>query len=427
MDPQNYDFIPTPSTKTGPSTKRVLRRKLTAEEAQAIAQQSNDEIGRAVLKGLSILMDSGPTDLSQALTIVRHGRLTLRFRRLAKQFYQLYREEMPYSEKEWFKRLKQVVRSLRRRYAELPDNHTNSFFKKLPELFDRLGRLAAVTGPLRLAPELIGEILNVVRVAASRILPREYGTGITDVDVEEVERHLLAFGADLGRSGAETEEAAKDVAKDLARFLRALTDYDPTNVVASDYALVNAGARLVVALAGANSLLGLLAQLNVYVGIRKLMPAREYADAMQRIGDAAEALVNDAQTDRLHKDLSRNLPEQEELPRASRLASYCRGNLIFTALSEALETVDRDKRKAWVVEAQAAADHVAKRDSAFHQVSWYRLAISAVADIDAPGEFKKFVGRVDQAKAWADLESIRAHFAHDDLIEHIESQFAKAK
>src|SRR5207248_662183 len=102
-----------------------------------------------------------------------------------------------------------------------------------------------------------------------------------------------------------------------------------------DFQIVSTGSRLVIALSGANSLFGVLAQLNVYVVLRALMEPEEYMTGMDRLSDAAEALVGDARTKKTLARLNPDPQATDRFPSAQRVASFCKGNLTFTALSTA--------------------------------------------------------------------------------------------
>jgi hypothetical protein len=368
----------------------VIAAKRSAETSRAWAEAGDDVLVMGMENLLlELRMETLPAELVDSLASIKDGTPRLNYEAVTELLWSVYREDLPYSYEELRRRLQGYARDCRRRCreeVEEEESRMSTFLEKIPALYERLHRLSlpgageSFSLPDNLSPAVYSEILNVVRGAVGRVLPREYGEGIRDADVGEVEGLLLKLGTELQNQWGDNPQAKGLIAQDLAKFLNGLLDYDPATP-SCDFVLLNSGARLLIELTGPASFFGLFAQLNIYQVIDRLLTRDQYLDVMQRLADDAEILTQDRSVREMVAGLNRSLPGgQEGLPTVRRLASYCLGNLVFAALDVALaEDTPQDDKKALLTRAKVAAGVIAQKDSSFEQNAWYKLAI-AVAE-----------------------------------------------
>ena len=167
------------------------------------------------------------------------------------------------------------------------------------------------------------EVLTAVRSAAGRVIDRDFGEGIPEhVDLDSLEGRFLCFVRDTLRRNAFGSDAG-GLEHDLRRLLITLADHDAT--AESDMKLVMHGSAVVRSLLGADSLPGVMAQLNVLVSGRGLIDTDLYVAEMLRLAALAESMRDDAET-KTYLNWNRRLPEDRRLPSPIRVASYCRTN-----------------------------------------------------------------------------------------------------
>ena len=184
--------------------------------------------------------------------------------------------------------------------------------------------------------------------------------------------------------------------RNLARFLNELENYDPS-IPTGDFVLVNTGARLLIELTGSSSFFGIFAQLNIYQVIDHLLERIDYLNAMDHLGEGAEKLTEDREVREMVKRLNQSAPDDDRLPNARRLWSYCQGNLVMAALDAALaDDVTAEERAALVAHGAEAAKKIAMKDSSFEQVEWYRLAMAA-AEAELLGNADRFEEKVERS------------------------------
>jgi len=373
-----------------PRVKRTIAARATAQVARARRDSADQVILQAFLKFVGKLLHGEAwLQEEQASQLMKRGGkgLHLDLQEWIKIEFGNSLEVLPCSIEELAKRLQGYIKDLKSKYQRIvaeDENAMSSFLERIPALFERLHRLSASpTGETpsllrEVSNELRAEILNVVRGAAARAMPAEFGEGIADADVDRLEEMLLNLGRVVQQQWTE-EKARGTLSDDLSKFLRALQDYDPESVTC-DFALLHYGARLLVMLSDPASFFGLFAQLNVYAVIDHLMSREEFIAAMQRIAAAAEGPAQSRQVREMVAKLNEHAEsDADKLPTARRLSSYCLGNLIFAALDYSLsdESLTAARRVELLEKAVKAADHVAANDSAFVQVAWYRLAVAA--------------------------------------------------
>lgn len=419
---------------------RIIAKRKSLETLFSWAQADDRLVAEGMMGIVSGFLEGTlPPEFVGRLSSIKAGSARLDYQAITEFLWRIYEDRLPYSYDELKSRIYASVRDLRRRCrqeVEELDSRMNNFFKDIPALYERLHRLSlpAVGAdgsgglPGQLAPEVYAEILNVVRGAVGRILPREYGEGIEDVDVDVLEHLLLDFGTQLQSQWADRADSGGVVAEDLRKFLSALNDYDPSTPC-SDFALLNSGARLLVELTRPDGFFGVFAKLNVYVTIDRLLPREQYLDVMQQLADEAEVLTHDHSVQAMVAGLNRQKPEgREGLPTARRLASYCLGNLVFTALDTSLIGGSPEKdRRSLIGRAKLAANVVALRDSSFEQNDWYKLA-SAAAESDLSGQDKLFddvVKKLGTKRSFEILSRIRQQVNQVLIVDAIERRLLK--
>lgn len=442
---RNGDFMlaePGPNDERPRKQRRIIAARAAAETTAAWAEAGESCLSEGMFMMIADLRRSTlPSGVVDRLASVKAGTSRLDYKALAQLLWGVYQEDLPYSFDELRGRIRDYVRDLRRRCREEIEERAarmSTFLEKIPALYERLYRLSmpgagggtagSLALPDNLAPEVYAEILNVVRGAVGRVLPREYGEGIRDADVDQVEDLLLQLGKKLQDQWGDNPEAKGLIAEDLKKFLAGLLDYDPATP-SCDFVLLNSGARLLIELTGPTSFFGLFAQLNIYQVIDRLLSRDQYLDVMQRMADDADTLAQDRSVRDMVAGLNRSVPSgQEGLPSARRLVSYCLGNLVFAALDTALaEDTPEGNRKPLLARAKTAAGVIAQKDSAFEQNAWYKLAIAA-AEAEVLGDEQRFATAVHGLgikEAFIISERIRRQVDRDVLIGAIDRRLLR--
>jgi hypothetical protein len=183
--------------------------------------------------------------------------------------------------------------------------------------------------------------------------------------------------------------------------------------------LVLAGARVVIGLAGAESLPGVLAQLNVAVVGREMLGSELYRSELLRLAEAALKLHEDEPTKRLLRRV-RRLPEDRRLPSPLRVRSYSLNNAATHILERLFtgELADDDGRL--LRKARWCIDQMRRRDGAFALIDATR-AIDAATGAQLTGDGGP---AVDLFRAWGrqrSLSVLRHVVAYDNCPALVEA------
>lgn len=210
--------------------------------------------------------------------------------------------------------------------------------------------------------EVATTVLGAVRAAAARVIDCDYGEGIPrEVDIDQLETDFLHFVRDM----VNDQPAAASTGADLRKLLITLGEYDGS--AGGDMRLVVDGARVTAALAGPDSLPGVMAQLNVLVAGRNLIETELYCAEMDRLALAAAALHDDAAT-QTYMNWVRRLDEAERVPSPLRVASYCRNNAATHILDRLFTGELADDHSQWLARAAAGIETMAAADSGFELI-----------------------------------------------------------
>ena len=264
------------------------------------------------------------------------------------------------------KRVRTAVRHLRRSVPEeRPPMTGQTVRQKLDELGRQIERdhhalLGGGRADAIVVRRVATDILGAVRAAVGRVIDCDYGEGIPRrIDIDELEGRYLDLVRDMQRAGRLERDASPR--QTLHRLLVALNDYDGD--AASDMRLIVCGARAATTLMGADSLPGLVAQLNLLVAGRDLVDDATYTEQMARLADAATAL-HDEPAARTYLNWVRRLPDDQRVPSPLRIASYCRNNLA-TRLLERVFTGDAADPADALARARAAVEAMQQADPGF--------------------------------------------------------------
>ena len=201
------------------------------------------------------------------------------------------------------------------------------------------------------------EVLAVVRSAASRLIDNDFGEGISgEVDQLALANRFLEY---VQNTTHRTD--APFIQTELRQLLVGLSDYDAT--IEGDMRLVICGSRLIKALTGADSLMGVLARLNVLVAGRNLLETKLYVDQLLQLADTASSLHDDPDTLCL-LNWVRRLPEDRRFPSPLRVASYCLNNAT-TRIFERLFTGQLETSCGWLEQAVQCFEQMQRRDGGF--------------------------------------------------------------
>lgn len=411
----------------------LIRKSLNREEVKARLSENEEsqELAYARLLHNFTNVNSDPIICSEAVAI-RCNRPALDYKYLSARLCQSPEINVPSSTSDPSEEvanvqagIKAFVRHLRSSYREQLcqlENSNVEILDRIRIVFDRLNDNYEVlvasdksaTGR-QLREQSALEIINLVRGAASRVLPAEYGAGIRDTDVRELEGILLEFATRMQR---ESKSPPGTLATDLTRLLQLLGSYN-SKCVADDLAIVESGSRVVIDLVGQRHHCGLLAQLNVIVVLRDALPWNDYVDEMQRLATAAIQLRNDDETKRFGSWMRHKLTPEDRLPSPGRLASYCLGNLVFRSLDAilALEATDLSQVRTAILQ-------VRKQDGSFEQLPWYELAVAAVtcARTEDSSEIKAVICNRGKDAIMQTISQILKHVDYQRIHEAIAMQ-----
>ena len=356
------------------------RRFVTTVEAQVDQVRRNvQDSARAVLTWLAAVSGgSSPQDLEQVLSrCLRPGPDVsgLNYTALAEQIEQTTGLRLSP------KRVRTAVEHLRNGGGRTPES------AKAPAMSRRLdalqglieSNLEELSSPgqkndERLRESVAIDVLATVRCAAGRLIENDYGEGIPDqVDLDQLEGRLLSFVRDVKKRAACA--TGSDLERELHALLVALCDYDGSGE--ADMRLVVEGSRVVTGLAGAGSMPGLMAQLNVYVAGRDLLETPVYVAQMRRLADAAAALHADEKTTQFMGRV-RRLEQDKRLPSPLRLSSFCLNNAA-TRILERLFKGELKGRDRWLSRARAFIEQMAGRDSGFRLIKTTEMIYQTVA------------------------------------------------
>ncbi|MCC6580812.1 MAG: hypothetical protein IT440_10255, partial [Phycisphaeraceae bacterium] len=259
-------------------------------------------------------------------------------------------------------------------------------------------------------------ILAAVRVAAGRVIDHGFGEHISaGLDLDELESAYLDFVRDVSRHGAPASPAAE-----LHRLMLALAGHDGS--AEADMRLVVEGSRVVSTLAGPDSLPGLIAQLNVLVAGRRILPSDVYVREMFRIAEDAAQLHDDDVT-QSYLNWVRRLDEALRVPTPLRVASYALNNAA-THILEHVHTGELTPAATHMARAHHAIDQMRLRDSGFSLLPVTQLIEQAVAaqiaGHDAP--MREYWTRLDEDHALKLLEDLCRYESCDSLVRRISEQ-----
>ncbi len=254
--------------------------------------------------------------------------------------------------------------------------------------------------------QVAADVLAAVRCAAGRLIEKDFGEGIPQsIDVDQLQDRFLEFVRDVMRQGPPPADGPT-LADDLHRLLVTLTDYDRS--AQYDMQVVVDGSRVVAELVGPDSLMGLLAQLNVLMAGRSMLDSQVFCEQMFRLANDAGDLHDDPQTKSLLNWL-RRLPEDQRLPSPLRVCSYCLNN----AATHILVRIFKDELPAhgpeqWLDRATEAIERMRQRDSGFALIKTSQLVELSVAaklsgDAGAIEAHFKSLGRAESLRRLEDL------------------------
>jgi hypothetical protein len=208
--------------------------------------------------------------------------------------------------------------------------------------------------------ELALDILAAIRSAAGRLIDHDFGEGIPDA----IDPQTLATRfAELRFDGS-----GHDASRAIERLLRTLRDCDGDPE--ADMRLVIDGTRVVTDLAGADSLAGVMARLNVLVAGRYLLDSATYVQRLVALADRAEQLHDEAATKKLLRRV-KDLPEDRRIPSPLRVASYCLNNAATHVFDRLLD--GRLRGEALLGLARRCVERMQQRDSGFQLLRVTRL------------------------------------------------------
>ncbi|WP_131818237.1 hypothetical protein, partial [Planctopirus hydrillae] len=219
------------------------------------------------------------------------------------------------------------------------ESPAEEFSRRIERLYETLNRrhvdLTANEGEHNrvLREEVALEILALVRMAASALLPHFYGEGLSEEgsDLDQIESKFLDFLKGLQTSNQEVI-AESSFASDLRAFHQVLHRYDPNETDAETQdefhtKILFLGSRLVVSLLGINSVEAQLALLNGLQVAKSALPLTDYIRLCQQVIDRCEQVrANGVEMARLEQRNGR-LPRNQRVPGPRRVASYSRFNL----------------------------------------------------------------------------------------------------
>lgn len=295
----------------GKGSTGLRRRVLDVEREVAPIRADVQDAARAVLTWLAAVSDAaGSTDLNAVVSrCLKPGPDVLRV-----DYAALAREIADHTGHELSpKRVKTAIRHLRHAHDT---DHNGSMSNQSPavNVIDELQHVECLTPGDDASVDLAVRVLREVRQAVGRLIPYDY-TESADRSVDTAALRGL-FALDAKASATTLRAAAMPVRV-------ALEHHDAT--IAADMQLVLAGVNLVTELAGPSSLPGVMAKLNRAVGGRDLVSHSAYVGVMLDLADEADALHQDAETERLLRRLGRD-DERLRLPRPRRLASFALNN-----------------------------------------------------------------------------------------------------
>ncbi len=403
--------------------KRVISSRLTRAQVESrLAEQAESHEATFAKFFVEIITGAVCNEhFERECIAVRNGRISLKYKALAALLREQYRINLPLECEELANMLKATVYEMRKTYrSELREmkEKTFSVSERVRAAFDRLNeaRIAMIGLTDDSEEDIVREraaveLINLVRVAAARVVPAVYGEGIHDTDLDEMEGVLLSFAKSLPR---ETDHPqAESVGRDLGRLFDVLRDYNG-DAVADDLELVDAGCRVIIDLVGTKHICGLFAQLDIFVVLKRLLSVEEFADQMERIAVEARELHDDPGTNRLRRWMRRVLQKNERLPSPLRLSSYCLGNAIFRLIDACLANEFHDLSRI-----NSSIQLVKQFDGGFEQLPWYRLAYAAtIAERSGDAsDLANMCRKLGRDKVAAILTKIRKHFEYDLVIE----------
>lgn len=204
------------------------------------------------------------------------------------------------------------------------------------------------------------DILGVVRTSAGRLIECSFGEGIPQqVDLDATRQRFLVFIQHAVDHGLGADDQTT-IHEDMTRLLKALRDHDGS--AEADMQLVIAGANVVADLAGPDSLLGVMARLNILMVGRPLLETDFFVTQMLDLADAAGQLINDKPT-RAYMSWNRSQPDDRQTPSPNRVRSYCLNNAA-THILQRLHTGELEGGR-WFATAQQCFETMKTHDRGF--------------------------------------------------------------
>lgn len=415
---------------------RVMERILTHEELKARLSDNPDVQVVAIcglLRSFFSTPDAALNDQLQEITKVREERQTVNYRQLGQRAapHMAAADASVTSEIDLEQTLisnrrqgRQIISRLRDGWKERQiymEKQGHAMIERMTTVVDHLTavheRLFGSDDWKRreLREHTAVQILNLVRCGASRLMTHEYGAGIIDADLDEMEKLLLDFARTLP---SPVDASDGDLRHQMARILMAIKEYDGS--LAADAHVLEVGARLVIALVGAKHVLSLIAQLNVIVIVYDQVQSRDFVEEMERLAAAFSALRDDDATSDLYVWIRGHFPEKERLPGPNRFSSYCRGNAIIRGLESCLKGDDVPLPRI-----QQNIDAVKADDGGFEQIAWYALASAAVqAQKGDDGPLRQFLKKGKPAEIVEIAKRLAEAFPYTDLRDCIANQLS---
>jgi len=374
VDPAKLNRTPGPADKS-PGPAQGLRLIGVTEQVTHVRKNVRDA-ARAVLTWVASVMDQQDGELDCVLdACLRPGPDSERvnYAALAERVNAFSGLDLS------AKRVCTAILNLRRVHSEaVTRDHAVVATDGLAQLRQRLAANidSLIVGQDNVRRAMASELLAAVRTCGGRLIAAPYGEGVAHaMDPASLEGRLIRFVRDA------VHDEPAHLRPDLHRLLNVLEHADGS--AESDTAVVVTGARVVCDLMGADSLPGLLAQLNVVVVGRQILGSELYIAELHRLAEASAELHDDADT-RRYLNWARRLPEDRRVPTALRVASFARNNLA-THLLERIITGELADAADSLSQAQTAIDAMRHVDGRFRLLpvteAIYATAL-AVAGVD---------------------------------------------
>lgn len=424
-----------------PATQPTTRPITRLDDEVAGVRKNVQDSARAVLAWLSaVVAHEGKTDLDATLDrCLRPGPDIERvnYAAMSEDIFRVTGVELT------AKRVQTAVTHLRAAREKQAVKALDQATPARDELAQRLAQLdarlrenfASLTadesaGHAALRREMGTAVLTAVRSAAGRVIDRDFGEGIPDcLNLQALEGRFLGFVRDTLRhqaaAGLPQTPAHSTCEQDLRCLLITLADHDAT--AEADMKLVMHGSAVVASLLGADSLPGVMAQLNVLVSGRGLIDTDLYVAEMVRLGHLAESLRDDAAT-KTYMNWVRRLPEDQRLPSPIRVASYCRSNATTRLLDklyagdlapDAIALADATQPpRTYLQLAVDTHDKMLALDAGFTlTLTTQLLRHVVVAHLTGdPADATAYLESLGQAKALDRLEALIKFDNNDDLV-----------